>query len=173
MLALAANDRMMDVWCIGMDLETSLIEALPRHLNGALRKIIKQFRLSRVSTAFPTSFIHQWLYSTLLGPYRFFSFVILYTVGRTPWRGDQPVARPLVIHRTAQTHNKRAQTSMSRVGFEPKMSVFERTETVHALHPRGHCNRLRFEPSRSKIHVQSCTAIPTCSRGLRIREWIY
>jgi hypothetical protein len=26
---------------------------------------------------------------------RFFSFSILYTVGRTPWTGDQPVARPL------------------------------------------------------------------------------
>jgi hypothetical protein len=30
----------------------------------------------------------------------FFSFLILYTVGRTPWTGDQPVARPLPTHRT-------------------------------------------------------------------------
>jgi hypothetical protein len=28
-----------------------------------------------------------------------FSFLILYTVGRTPWTGDQPVARPLATHR--------------------------------------------------------------------------
>jgi hypothetical protein len=29
---------------------------------------------------------------------RFFSFVILYTVGRTPWTGDQPVARKAVTY---------------------------------------------------------------------------
>jgi hypothetical protein len=42
----------------------------------------------------------------------FFSFLILYTVGRTPWIGDQPVARPLPTYRTTQT-----ETSMPRVGF--------------------------------------------------------
>jgi hypothetical protein len=26
---------------------------------------------------------------------RFFSFLIIYTVGRNPWTGDQPDARPL------------------------------------------------------------------------------
>jgi hypothetical protein len=44
---------------------------------------------------------------------RFFSLLILYTVGRTPWTGDQPVARTLPTHRTAQTQNKRTQTSMN------------------------------------------------------------
>jgi hypothetical protein len=47
-----------------------------------------------------------WLYSPLLGLRHFFSFLILYTVGSTPWTGDQTVARPLPTHRT-QTHNKR------------------------------------------------------------------
>jgi hypothetical protein len=37
----------------------------------------------------------------------FFSFLILYTVCRTPWTGDQPVARPLPTHRTTQIQNKR------------------------------------------------------------------
>jgi hypothetical protein len=41
-----------------------------------------------------------WLYSPLLDLGRFFSFLILYTVGRTPWMGDRPVARPLPAHRT-------------------------------------------------------------------------
>jgi hypothetical protein len=36
------------------------------------------------------------------GRFFFFSFVILYTVGKTPWTGDQPVARPLLTHRTTQ-----------------------------------------------------------------------
>jgi hypothetical protein len=35
-----------------------------------------------------------------------FSFMIFSTVGRTPWTGDQPVARPLPTHRTTQTQNK-------------------------------------------------------------------
>jgi hypothetical protein len=43
---------------------------------------------------------------------RFFSFLILYTIGRIPWTGDQPVARPLLTHRTTQTQNERKQTSM-------------------------------------------------------------
>jgi hypothetical protein len=63
-----------------------------------------------------------------------FSFAILYTVGRTPWTEDQPVARPLPTHRTTQPQNKLTQTSMPRVGFEPTTtSVFERTKVVHSL----------------------------------------
>jgi hypothetical protein len=63
---------------------------------------------------------------------RFFSFSFLYTVGRTPWTGDQPVASPLPTHRTTQTQNKRTQTSMPRVGFVPTIPMFERAKTVHA-----------------------------------------
>jgi hypothetical protein len=73
------------------------------------------------------------LYSPLLGLGRFLSFLIFYTVGRTPWTGDQPFARPLPVHRTAQTQNKRTQISMPEVGFELINPVFERAKTVHAL----------------------------------------
>jgi hypothetical protein len=69
----------------------------------------------------------------LVGPWLFFSFLILYTVDRTPWMEDQTVPMPLPIHRITQTKNKRTQTSMPRVGFEPKTPVFERAKTVHAL----------------------------------------
>jgi hypothetical protein len=62
-----------------------------------------------------------------------FSFLILYTVGRTPWTGDQLVAKPLPIRRTTQTQNKRTQTSMSRVGFEPTTPMLDGAKTVHAL----------------------------------------
>jgi hypothetical protein len=78
------------------------------------------------------SVIHIWLYSPLLGPAAFFRFVILYKFGRTPWTGDQPVARSLPTHRTAQTQNKRKHTSVPRVGFEPTIPVFERAKAVHA-----------------------------------------
>jgi hypothetical protein len=47
------------------------------------------------------------------GPRLLFNFLILCTVGRTPWTGDQPVARSLPT-----------QTSMPRVGFEPTIPVF-------------------------------------------------
>jgi hypothetical protein len=73
-----------------------------------------------------------WLCSPLLDLGRFFSFFILYTVSRTPWTGDQPVALPLSIHRTTQTQNKRTQTSMPLVGFEPTIPVFEQEKTVRA-----------------------------------------
>jgi hypothetical protein len=34
----------------------------------------------------------------------------LYTIGRTPWTSDRPIARPLPKYRTAQTQNKRTYT---------------------------------------------------------------
>jgi hypothetical protein len=80
-----------------------------------------------------TLLIYLWLYSPLLGLGRFFSFLIFYTVGRAPWTGDQPTARPLPAHRTAQTQNKRTQTYMPQVGLKPMIPVFERPKTVHAL----------------------------------------
>jgi hypothetical protein len=68
------------------------------------------------------------------GPWPLFSFLILRTVGRTPWTGDQHVARPLPAHRTTQTQDKGTQTSRPRVGFEPTMPVLERAKAVHVLH---------------------------------------
>jgi hypothetical protein len=41
--------------------------------------------------------------TALVGLDRSFSFVILYTVCRTPWTGDQPVARPLPTHENTNT----------------------------------------------------------------------
>jgi hypothetical protein len=64
---------------------------------------------------------------------RFFSFLILYTLGRIPWTRDQPVARPLPTQRTTHTQNKRIQTSMPWTGFEPTIPALERAKTVHAL----------------------------------------
>jgi hypothetical protein len=46
-----------------------------------------------------------WLYSPLLDLAAFSTFLILYTVGRIPWTGDQPVARPILTHRTTQTQS--------------------------------------------------------------------
>jgi hypothetical protein len=77
--------------------------------------------------------VYLWLYSLLLHIGSFFIFLILYTVGRTPWTEDQPVARRLPTHRRTQTQNKLTQTSIPWVGYEPTILVFELTKTVHAL----------------------------------------
>jgi hypothetical protein len=71
--------------------------------------------------------------TALFGPLPLFQFLNLYTIGTIPWTGDQPVARPLPAHRTAQTQNKRTQTSMPRMRFQPTIPVFERGKTAHAL----------------------------------------
>jgi hypothetical protein len=73
------------------------------------------------------------LYSSFVGPWPLFCFLILYTVDMTPWTGVQPVARPRPTRRTTQTQNKRIHTSMPWVGFEPTILAFKRAKMVHAL----------------------------------------
>jgi hypothetical protein len=69
-----------------------------------------------------------------VGPWPLLQFSNLFhTDGRTPWKSDQPFARSLPTHRTTQTQNKRTQTYMPRVGFEPITSVFGRAKIVHVL----------------------------------------
>jgi hypothetical protein len=69
-----------------------------------------------------------------VGPRSLFKFLNLYAVGRTPRTGDRPFARHLPAHRTAQTQNRRTQTSMPQVGFEPTIPVFKRAKTVPSVH---------------------------------------
>jgi hypothetical protein len=78
--------------------------------------------------------VNNFVNRPFVGPWPLFSFLIPYTVARTPWTGDQPVAMPLPTRRTTQTRNKRKQTSMLLVGFEPTMPVFERAKPFHAVH---------------------------------------
>jgi hypothetical protein len=83
-----------------------------------------------------------WFYSPLLGLDLFFSFLIPYTVGRTPWTGDQPVARPLPAHRTTQT-----QTSMPLSGIRTHDISVRASEDSSFLRPRSYCDRLPFSLS--------------------------
>jgi hypothetical protein len=75
--------------------------------------------------------IYLWFNSSC-EPWALFQFLNLYTVGMTPWTGDQHVSRPLPTHRT-ETQNKRTQTFMPWVGFEPTIAAFERAKRVQAL----------------------------------------
>jgi hypothetical protein len=61
------------------------------------------------------------------------SFLIPCTVDRTPWTGDQSIARPLPTHRTTLIRNNRTQTSMTWVEIEPTTPALKREKTVHAL----------------------------------------
>jgi hypothetical protein len=73
---------------------------------------------------------------------RFFSFLILYTVSRTPWTVRQPVARPLLTHRT--------QTEYTHTGIHALSGIRIHDLNVRAhedsscLRPRGHCDRPCF-----------------------------
>jgi hypothetical protein len=75
--------------------------------------------------------IYLWLYSPC-GTWPLLQFLSLYIVGRTPWTGDRPVARPLPAHTTTHIQNKRTQTSMPRMGLEPRTPMFELAKTIHA-----------------------------------------
>jgi hypothetical protein len=80
-----------------------------------------------------TIYLSMALQSLLLDRGCFFSFLILYRVGRTPRTGDQPVVSPPTTHRTTQTQNKGTQTSMPRMEFETTIPVLKRTKTLRPL----------------------------------------
>jgi hypothetical protein len=79
------------------------------------------------------------MYSPLLGLGRFFSFLILYTVCRTPWTGDQPVARPLPTRRI-NAHNTDIHAFSGVLTHDPSVRTGEDSS---CLWPRGHCDRHR------------------------------
>jgi hypothetical protein len=83
-----------------------------------------------------------WLYSPLLGLRSFFSFLILYIVGRIPWTGEQPVARPLPTQRTIQTHIQKKEKHKHPClewYSNPRPSVWAR-ENTSCFKQRGHCD---------------------------------
>jgi hypothetical protein len=47
--------------------------------------------------------------------------------------GDQPIARPPLTHRRTETQNKRTQTSIPLVAFDPTIPVFEGAKIVYDL----------------------------------------
>jgi hypothetical protein len=71
---------------------------------------------------------------------RFFNFLMLYTVGRTPWTGDQPSARALPTHRT-QTQNKCTHRHPCLEWDFTHDPGVRASEDSSCLRPRGHCDR--------------------------------
>jgi hypothetical protein len=104
-----------------------------------------------------------------VGPWPLFQTLNLFTESvRLLGRGDQPVASSLTVNRVAQTQNKRTQTSMSQVGFEPRVLVFERAKTVNALDRTA--NVIGLNPLQpillTDYPLQSCASIHHYMRGI-------
>jgi hypothetical protein len=72
----------------------------------------------------------------LLDRGRFFRFLVLYTVGKTPWNGDQPLTRPLLTYKTTQSQSKHASS-----GVRTHDPNFQKSEDSSCLRPRGPCDR--------------------------------
>jgi hypothetical protein len=89
-----------------------------------------------------------------------FSVLFVYTVDRTPWTEDQPVATY-----TEHKQSERRRTSMPRVGFEPTIPVFHRTKTFRAYIMR---------PLWSALYclAMDWQFLPVCSRGPHSRRRI-
>jgi hypothetical protein len=95
------------------------------HFNTA-RRWVKIMKL--LITYFPLS-LYLCVYSPLLDLGRFFSFLIFY---RLLGRGISS-SQGRYAHGTTQTQNKRRETSIPWVAFEPTIPLFEWAETVRAL----------------------------------------
>jgi hypothetical protein len=92
------------------------------------------------------SFIHLSIaLQPVVGPSPLLQFrKLFYTVGRTPWTSDQPVARPLPTHRTTRTLNKRTcKHPCLWLGSEPTIPTFERAKSS-CLRQCGHWIGLHF-----------------------------
>jgi hypothetical protein len=72
--------------------------------------------------------IFLWIYSRLLDVGRFFSYLILYIAGRTPWAVPRRY-----LHTERHKQNKCTQISMHWVAFEPTIPAFKRPKSVHDL----------------------------------------
>jgi hypothetical protein len=63
---------------------------------------------------------------------------LVYKFGRIPWTGDQSLRKAAnCTHRTSQIQNKRKQTSMPQVGFEPTIPVCKQAKTFMPLESVG------------------------------------
>jgi hypothetical protein len=89
-------------------------------------------------------FIHSSmaLKPSFFGPWPLLQFRnLFYAVGRIPWTGDEPVARPLPTHRTIQTQNKRTHRHPYLKWDSNPRSQCSSNEDSSWLRQRGHRDR--------------------------------
>jgi hypothetical protein len=68
------------------------------------------------------------------------------TVGRTPWTGDQLVARPLPVHKHRQTLNIHAPSEIRTNGSSVRAS-----EGSSCLRPLGYCDQVNMQNTAGKF----------------------
>jgi hypothetical protein len=86
------------------------------------------------------TYIHLSIYLciyNLWGPWLLFQFLNPDTVGRTPWTGDEPFARPLPTHSTTQTQINHTDIHVSS-GMQTHDPSVRAGEDGSCLRPRGH-----------------------------------
>jgi hypothetical protein len=76
-----------------------------------------------------------------VGPSSFYQFLNLYTVGRTPWTGNQLVARPLPTHTGQHKHRINAHIHPCFEWDSNPRSQCQRGEDSSCLRQCGHCGR--------------------------------
>jgi hypothetical protein len=101
-----------------------------------MRLVYNSRELRWIACLFIEGFFFPMALSAHSGLWPFIQFRNHFLDGRTPWASDQPVARPLPTHRTAQTQNKRIHTPNIH---DPSVRV---SEDSSCLSPRGYCDRL-------------------------------
>jgi hypothetical protein len=96
------------------------------------------------SWSFPCQLLQLlWLYMPLLGLGRFFGFLILYTVGRTPWTGISPLQS---LYLRTKHHKHRINAHNTHIHALSGIGTHDLSVRAHedrlCLRPRGHCDRL-------------------------------
>jgi hypothetical protein len=107
-----------------------------------------------IEDSFIHSFIHQWLYSILLGTGLFFTFVIVFksSVGLV-WRGIGP-SQSRYLHIEQHRHRIIAHTDIHYLsGTRTHDPNVRASEDGSCLRSRGRCDRLVTEDYHSKIQM--------------------
>jgi hypothetical protein len=104
-----------------------------------------------------------WLYSPLLDLGHFFSFLILFTVGRIPCTGDQTVAGLLPTHKTTQTQNKRTQYRHQCLEWDsnPRSQRSSERKQFMPFRPCGHCHRHHCNIDLFITSTEACCTVRT------------
>jgi hypothetical protein len=125
------------------------VHALDRAATVAGKLCLQCLFPIRIATAIYLSIylsIYLWHYSPLLNLGRFFSVLILYTVGRTHWKGDQHFARPLPTHRI-NAHIYHASN-----GIRTHDLGVGASEDSLCLRPPGRCDRRHSNSYRKSMY---------------------
>jgi hypothetical protein len=100
-------------WKVWKDVRCSPLVCMYSYASSLIRNIDLSTYLSVCLS------IYLWLNSPLLRFGRFFSLWIFYTVGRSPWTGDQPIAM-LLLHTGQHKHRlnrtEYSQDYLKRIG---------------------------------------------------------